>query len=542
MNEKNEKEKKIIDNKVEKKEDQEINEILLPRMIRLLFFILFMILTFLFNVEAIGLIDKEFKYKTFYLKMVSFFILCLFPITQYDKMKSIMMFLPSIVFFYFNVTFIELSSTFLSFLSFFTKIYSLAYLRIWIDQFAMIKYKTLFMYILNIIALTGDKISIVITESISFKHNQVKILVVQFLIFMVFFFTPDKYFFIHQQYYHYHKQINKNQNTNENSKNNKSENTKSENENEKDDIESVSIFINLEKEISKIKDEEEKEENEEKEEKKKIEKEENKYNYIFKIFYNFCYLWSILGKASIYFLTALLDYALIDYCGKIMNDEGKNDILKIYDFLISILSITGSIFGGIISIFFGGYENIKSCAIVAISSTITIIANFCLFYSDSYFKILGSICILFFFINVSMGDIEGYIIQSIPLKYKEFGLNFCGFISTLGYFLARIIYDYIKTTFEKTNEFFAWRFCLACFLFGYFSILLACTFRYKDLIKREKKKKRDIELEDMDNENEINNNNWNESSDDDDSFTDEKEIDFKALHFNSRKTFDSFNS
>ena len=47
------------------------------------------------------------------------------------------------------------------------KIYSLAYLRIWIDQFAMIKYKTLFMYILNIIALTGDKISIVITESIS---------------------------------------------------------------------------------------------------------------------------------------------------------------------------------------------------------------------------------------------------------------------------------------------------------------------------------------------------------------------------------------
>ena len=127
--------------------------------------------------------------------MVSFFILCLFPITQYDKMKSIMMFLPSIVFFYFNVTFIELSSTFLSFLSFFTKIYSLAYLRIWIDQFAMIKYKTLFMYILNIIALTGDKISIVITESISFKHNQVKILVVQFLIFMVFFFIDTRFLY-----------------------------------------------------------------------------------------------------------------------------------------------------------------------------------------------------------------------------------------------------------------------------------------------------------------------------------------------------------
>ena len=98
-----------------------------------------------------GLISKEYKYKTFYLKMASFFILCLFPITEYDKMKSILMFLPSIVLFYFNVTFIELSPTFLSLLSFFTKIYALAYLRIWIDQFSMIRYKTLFIYMLKLI-------------------------------------------------------------------------------------------------------------------------------------------------------------------------------------------------------------------------------------------------------------------------------------------------------------------------------------------------------------------------------------------------------
>ena len=531
MNDKNENKEKIIDNKNEKEEKQELNEIQLPRVFRLLFFILFIILSFLFNVEAMGLIDKEFKYKTFYLKMASFFILCLFPITEYDKMKSIMMFLPSIVLFYFNVTFIELSSTILSLLSFFTKIYSLAYLRIWIDQFAMIKYKTLFMYILNIIALTGDKISIVITEFISFKHNQVKILLIQFLIFMVFFFTPNKYFYVHQQYYHCYKEIKKqNQNKNNNEKNVKN---KGENKND-DNVERVSIFINLEKEKKG-------DEKEEKEEKEKKEKEENKYNYIFKIFYNFCYIWSILGKASIYFLVALIDYALIDYCGKVLNEEAKDNISNNYDFLMSILAITGSIFGGIISIIIGGYEDIKSCIIVAISSTITILANFCLFYSDSSFKIYTSICFLFFFVNVSIGNIEGYIIQSIPLKYKEFGLNFCGLISTIGCFLARNIYDYIKTTFDKSNQFFAWRFCLACFLFGYFSILLACTFRYKDLIKIEKRAKKDIELEDMDNKNE-DNNNWNES--DDDSYITDKneEIDFKPLRFNSRKTFESFNS
>ncbi len=212
MNDKNNSKEKIIKNSKEKEENIEINTLPLPRFLRLMFFILFITLTSLFNLEAMGLIDEQFKYKTFYLKMSSFFILCLFPITQYDKMKSIMMFLPSIVLFYFNLTFIEISSTFLSLLSFFTKIYALAYLRIWIDQFSMINFKALFIYILNIIALFGDKISIMITKFISFKHNAGKILLAQFIIFIVFFFTPNKYFFVHKQFKHYHKKkLKKNQ-------------------------------------------------------------------------------------------------------------------------------------------------------------------------------------------------------------------------------------------------------------------------------------------------------------------------------------------
>ena len=141
-----------------------------------------------------------------------------------------------------------------------------------------------------------------------------------------------------------------------------------------------------------------------------------------------------------------------------------------------------------------------------------------------------------------MGDLEGFIVQSIPLKYKEFGLNFCGFISTVGCFLARIVYDYIKITFEKSNPFFAWRFCLICFLFGYFSILLACTFRYKNLVKIKEKEKKDKELDNLEFENEEQNDvKENESS----SSNEEKEefdFRFRRLRFNSIKTFDSLNS
>ena len=451
--------------------------------------------------------------------MTSFFILCLFPITEYDKMKSIMMFLPSIVLFYFNVTFIELSPTFLSFLSFFTKIYSLAYLRIWIEQFAMIQYKTLFIYMLNIIAFTGDKISLVMTDFISFKHNQVTILIIQFLIFIVFFFTPDIYFFVHNQYFHFHKHVNNKISDNDSKK---SENKKEEN---KDDIEIISYFLNVEKEEK------------EKEQKK------SKYKNIFQIFLNPCYLWSILGKASIYFLAALIDYALEDHCDKVLEKEQKDKILNNYDFFVSILSIIGSIFGGILSIFIGGYDDIKSCLIVAISSTISVVANFYLLNSDSFFSIFGSIFILIFFINVSMGDIEGFIIQSIPLKYKEFGLNFCGLISTIGCFLSRCIYDYIKITFEKSNQFFAWKFCLICFLFGYFSILLSCTFRYRDINKIIEKEKREIELDTFENEDD-NNKLGGKDDDDSSSYDDNKneEHELRKLRFNSIKTFDSLNS
>jgi hypothetical protein len=519
MNEKNDNKEEIIENSNEKKENIETNTFYLPRIMRLIFFILFIILTSLFNIEAMGLISEELKYKTFYLKMFSFLILCLFPITQYDKMKSIMMFIPSIILLYFNLTFIEISSTFLSLLSFFTKIYALAYLRIWIDQFSMIKYKTLFIYILNIIALFGDKISIMTTQFISFKHNAAKILLVQFLIFMFLFFTPNKYFFVHKQFKHYHKKIQKKIDINIKDKKSK------DNVNENDDFDIVSVFENIqseevEKETDKGKDK------------------KNKFNHIFKIFLNSCYISSILGKVSIYYIIAVIDYALVDHCEKVLNEEEKDRILNNYEILISILSISGSVFGGILSIIVGGYEEIKSCIVVAISNTVTILATFCLFYSNSYFTIYISLCFLFFFMNISMGNLEGYIIQSIPLKYIEFGLNFCGLMSTIGCFIARSIYDYIKITFDKTNPFYAWRFCLACFLFGYFSILLACTFRYRDLNKINLKKKKEIEMDEFDNENEYEN---DDDDDENESYNSEKnsQVDFKKLR---RKTFDSVNS
>ena len=130
----------------------------------------------------------------------------------------------------------------------------------------------------------------------------------------------------------------------------------------------------------------------------------------------------------------------------------------------------------------------SSCILVSLSDLIVLITCYYLSYTRYFMVIFISFCFSFLFVNVIMGSIEGFIIKSIPLKYKELGLNFSGLLSTIGCFLARNIYDYIKITFDKTLEFFAWRFCMGCFLFGFFSILLACTYRYRDIVKSKKNK------------------------------------------------------
>ena len=541
MDEKNNNKEKIIEKTKTKKEASKEQKSQIHPLHRLLFFIAFITLSFLFNIVAIALVQENFKYKTFYLKMFSFFLLCLFPITEYDKMKSIMIFLPSIVLLFFHVNFIPLSPMFLSLISFFTKIYSLAYLRIWIDQFAMIKYKTLLIYILNIFSLSGDKISMVITKYIKFSKIASNIVIVEFLIFVVFFLIPNKFFFIHNKISHYREIIKIDNKDTEDKKENEE---KIKNKENKIELDSVSVFINYEIEENA---------------KNKKNTKNAKFHQIYQIFLNPCYLSSILGKASLFFLIALLDYALIDYCSKVMSNEEKAKIFDNYEIWISIMSISGSIFGGVISIFFGGYEEIFSCLVVSISDLIIIITCFYLAYSQYFLVIFISLYLTFFSINVIMGNIEGFIIKSIPLKYKELGLNFSGLLSTIGCFLARNIYDYIKITFEKTSEFFAWRFCICCYLVGFFVILLACTYRYRDIIKnkkiKEKKIKKGTEMDDVEWEEDLENNNIDfkfmhnnirdnfENSRYKESF-DENSIDFniKSDKFNSRKTFDSITS
>ena len=97
---------------------------------------------------------------------------------------------------------------------------------------------------------------------------------------------------------------------------------------------------------------------------------------------------------------------------------------------------------------------------------------------------------------------------------------------------------------------------MCCFLFGFFSILLACTYRYRDILKtkkiKEKKEKKGTEMDDdieweEDLEVEHFNERYKENMDNidnnyEDYFDDKSLENLKEAKFISRKTFDSVTS
>ena len=96
---------------------------------------------------------------------------------------------------------------------------------------------------------------------------------------------------------------------------------------------------------------------------------------------------------------------------------------------------------------------------------------------------------------------------------------------------------------------------MCCFLFGFFSILLACTYRYRDILKtkkiKEKKEKKGTEMDDIEWEEDLEVEHFNEiykenmdniDNNYEDYFDDKSLENLKEAKFISRKTFDSVTS
>ena len=202
------------------------------------------------------------------------------------------------------------------------------------------------------------------------------------------------------------------------------------------------------------------------------------------------FIFSSYTRANLLFIFQVIHLFITDYVTNGLKIQDKKEILTYYG-PASVLGPTlGGSFGGFVSTSVGGYENKKSVWVCIVFGTLTLAMTFPLAFATSM-KILG-VCLFGFFFCASavLPTIVGYIIASIPKKHKGAGSSLNLLISTLaGNLPGPIIYGFINDKMKATNPTLAWKITIFYYVLGFCSLILACSFRYSDLVKKEQEDK-----------------------------------------------------
>ena len=202
------------------------------------------------------------------------------------------------------------------------------------------------------------------------------------------------------------------------------------------------------------------------------------------------FIFSAYTRANLLFIFQVIHLFITDYVTNGLKIQDKKEILKYYG-PASVLGPTlGGSFGGFISTSVGGYENKKSVWVCVGFGSLTLLMTFPLAFATSM-KVLGACLFGFFFCaSAVLPTVVGYIISSIPKAHKGAGSSLNLLISTLaGNLPGPIIYGFINDRMKSKNPTFAWKCTVFYYMLGYCSLLIACLFRYKDLLKKEEEDK-----------------------------------------------------
>ena len=202
------------------------------------------------------------------------------------------------------------------------------------------------------------------------------------------------------------------------------------------------------------------------------------------------FIFSSYTRANLLFIFQVIHLFITDYCMNGLKIQDKKEILKYYGPASVFGPTLGGSFGGFVSTSVGGYENKKSVWVCIAFGILTLSMTFPLAFATSM-KVVG-VCLFGFFFCASavLPTIVGYIISSIPKAHKGAGSSLNLLISTLaGNLPGPIIYGFINDKMKATNPTFAWKCTIFYFFLGFGSLILACSFRYRDLVKKEHEEK-----------------------------------------------------
>ena len=436
-------------------------------------------------------------------------------------------------FFITNYSFISI----LKFIQAFCEIFITIYLPVWVDQFGIKKYKTLFLSFYFMVNTYGRIIGSGL-GTIIFKNEWKKAFICcgitfEILALLIIIF-PQKYFSTKYMFVEKHKKHNgdivetlvftKDNNDDKNKDNDLKNSMYIEENGEKiDDNSSNTININIRnknqfkttKNVLSFINKKSKKENESYKQ-KLLDKSDDNINMknqsnatkVILVINSWCFLFSSLSRSTIYFTFKIVHVFFKKYTFEALK---YNDEIKFFYFY-SIITIAapsiGSLIGGFIcNKYLGGYESKSSIWLVLFFGYLAGIFITLIRVSTDFNLLNFYIFAYFFSVSAFLPTISGYIIHSLHKELKGCGSSIDSLITNVfGKLPGPIVYGLINDKYKNQNPHFAWNLSLAIYYLGLVYISITCMFKWKIGNKKTKLKEKIVEktVEDVYNLNRSN--------------------------------------
>ena len=473
-NEEMETPEKILEEKANLNSELQENYTYLSRKMRIYIFSLFLILSVVVDLES-GIFNSSVDYLQADLNMnnaeyglfvsisftgriiglVIFMFLLNFKHRKYTLIATI--FLHGSSYALYQITSNSYILTFAKMFAAGNKVCASIYRPVWIEQFGLSKYKSVFFSLVQIMSSYGQIIGFTLGSLLfksDWKTGLLSILVLMYIIAIGFLIVPGKYFFRSYMYYE-DKLVDievPNEEPEDISRTSSIDSLASESDNGSKSSDKKkkreTVFIDTKK-VEK----QNREKSEEKKKKKKLsEKIKNLLLDLFSLVKNKIYVLCMIKRANITFILQIVHSYLKQYQQHSLNDVNEDLIVLFYSISSLASTAVGGLIGGIITKKLGGYESKKSTYVVIIP------------------EILTAITISFLAFT-----------KTIPKSIKGIGVGLDMIVSTfLGKIPGPIIYGAIEDKYLEENRALAWKICMCYFYFGVIIVFILGYFKIKE--------------------------------------------------------------
>ena len=231
------------------------------------------------------------------------------------------------------------------------------------------------------------------------------------------------------------------------------------------------------------------------------EAEDERETTVLGLFFKGSFIFNSFARANLLFIFQVIHLFIKDYATNGLKHDNKMELLYYYGLATTFGPTAGGMIGGALCNFLtGGYEYKNSAFFVVGCACFCVCAIFPLAFASNLILFCGSIFILFFFASALLPIVSGYVIGAIPLHLKGSGSSLNLLFSNLcGNLPGPVVYGFINDRMKATNPRFAWKCVMFYYFVGFAATLLGCSFRYRDLSRKEEEKKKANEapLEDV---------------------------------------------